>query len=102
MPAAPRTVRTIHGPEDVVTACRGIYSRRIEQFAVLLLNARHEVMRRVKISMGSLNASIVHPREVFRPAIWRQPRASFSSTIIPAAIPSRAKRISRSPNGSSK
>jgi DNA repair protein RadC len=44
-------------------------SRRFEEFHVLLLNARHEVQRRVMVSRGSLNASIVHPREVFRPAI---------------------------------
>jgi DNA repair protein RadC len=41
----------------------------VEEFCVLLLNARHEVQRRVMVSRGSLNASIVHPREVFRPAI---------------------------------
>ncbi len=69
MPRASRTVRTIRGPEDVAEACRGLRTRRVEQFAVLLLNARHEVMRRVTVSIGSLNASIVHPREVFRPAI---------------------------------
>lgn len=36
---------------------------------MLLLNARHEVMRRILCSRGTLNASLVHPREVFRPAI---------------------------------
>jgi DNA repair protein RadC len=35
-------------------------------------------MRRVLISRGSLNASIVHPREVFRPAIL----ASAASIIL--------------------
>ena len=36
---------------------------------VLLLNARHELQCRETVSIGSLNASIVHPREVFLPAI---------------------------------
>jgi DNA repair protein RadC len=40
-----------------------------EHFLVLLLNARHEVMGQETVSVGSLNASIVHPREVFRPAV---------------------------------
>ena len=53
----------------MVEACRSIGSRRWEEFHVLLLNARHEVLRRCLVSRGSLNASIVHPREVFRPAI---------------------------------
>ncbi len=61
-PPAPRTLRAIRGPEDVVEACRTIGSRRWEEFHVLLLNARHEVLRRCLISRGSLNASIVHPR----------------------------------------
>jgi DNA repair protein RadC len=62
----------------VFDACRGLASRRVEEFAVLLLNARHEVMRRVMISRGSLNASIVHPREVLRPAIV----ASAASIVL--------------------
>lgn len=65
----PRTLRAIHGPEDVYAACPGLVRRRVEEFHVLLLNARHELMRRVMVSRGSVNASIVHPREVFRPAI---------------------------------
>ncbi|HEY6110575.1 MAG TPA: DNA repair protein RadC [Gemmatimonadales bacterium] len=59
----------IRGPEDVVEACRTLARAQREVFAVLLLNARHEVIKRVPISVGSLNSSIVHPREVFRPAI---------------------------------
>ena len=42
---------------------------RREHFVVLLLNARHEMQRREVVSIGSLNACIVHPREVFLPAI---------------------------------
>lgn len=43
--------------------------RQRERFLVLCLNARNELLREVVISVGSLNASIVHPREVFRPAL---------------------------------
>ena len=66
---APSTLRAIRGPEDVYDVCPALRTRRVEEFCVLLLNARHEVQRRVMVSRGSLNASIVHPREVFRPAI---------------------------------
>jgi DNA repair protein RadC len=60
----------IRGPDDVVRLV-GTKLRKEdrEQFLVLLLNARHEVMGRETISVGSLNASIVHPREVFKPAV---------------------------------
>lgn len=39
-----------------------------EQFLVLCLNARNALLGYNVVSVGSLNASIVHPREVFKPA----------------------------------
>jgi len=59
----------IRGPEDVLPHVRDLPRARREHFVVLLLNARHELERRETVSIGSLNASIVHPREVFLPAI---------------------------------
>ncbi len=40
-------------------------SRPVEQFGVLLLDTRHRVIRTLVLSVGTLDASIVHPREVF-------------------------------------
>ncbi len=59
----------IRGPDDVLAQVRDLARARREHFVVLLLNARHELQCRETISIGSLNASIVHPREVFLPAI---------------------------------
>ena len=42
---------------------------RKEGFLVLLLDARNALIRGVTVSVGSLTASTVHPREVFKPAI---------------------------------
>lgn len=42
---------------------------RKEYFLVLLLDGKNRIVRRVRISEGSLNQSIVHPREVFAPAV---------------------------------
>lgn len=62
--------RPIRGPDDVVSVLgRKFRTEQKEHFLVLLLNARHEVMARETVSVGSLNASIVHPREVFWPAV---------------------------------
>ena len=44
-------------------------NRRVEQFGVLLLDTKHRVLRCTVLSVGTLDASIVHPREVFREAI---------------------------------
>jgi DNA repair protein RadC len=65
----PASSATIRGPEDVLVQVRDLSRARREHFVVLLLNARHELQCRETVSIGSLNASIVHPREVFLPAI---------------------------------
>ncbi len=65
----PSTTAPIRGPDDVLAQVRDLARARREHFVVLLLNARHEMQRREIVSIGSLNASIVHPREVFLPAI---------------------------------
>jgi DNA repair protein RadC len=40
-----------------------------EEFHIVLLNTQNEVLRRSQVTRGTLDASLVHPREVFRPAI---------------------------------
>ena len=65
-----KTPKEIHGPDDVVGLVgKKLRKEKRENFLVLLLNARHEVMSVETVSVGSLNASIVHPREVFRSAV---------------------------------
>jgi DNA repair protein RadC len=44
-------------------------NQRVEQFGVLLLDTKHRALRTSVISIGTLDASIVHPREVFREAV---------------------------------
>jgi DNA repair protein RadC len=43
-------------------------TRPVEQFGVLLLDTKNRVLRTTLLSVGTLDASIVHPREVFRAA----------------------------------
>jgi DNA repair protein RadC len=42
---------------------------RKEQFWAVLLDGKNRVLREERVSEGSLTASLVHPREVFAPAI---------------------------------
>ena len=46
-----------------------IKAERKEHFVGLYLNARHELIHKEIVSIGTVNASIVHPRDVFAPAI---------------------------------
>jgi len=48
---------------------RGMGSGQKEQLRGLYLNSRYRIIHDEVISVGSLTANIVHPREVFRPAI---------------------------------
>ncbi|HEX5475586.1 MAG TPA: DNA repair protein RadC [Vicinamibacterales bacterium] len=43
-------------------------ARPVEQFGVVLLDTKHRVLRTSILSVGTLDASLVHPREVFREA----------------------------------
>ncbi|CAN5884059.1 DNA repair protein RadC [soil metagenome] len=43
-------------------------SRPVEQFGVLSLDTRHRVVRASVLSVGTLDSSLVHPRDVFREA----------------------------------
>lgn len=49
----------------------------VESFQVLLLNTRRRLIRIDKISQGTLDTILVHPREVFKPAI-----AANASAIV--------------------
>ena len=60
----------MRGPEEIH---RHFHARlrdcEHELFIVIMLDSRHRMLRYEKISQGTLTASLVHPREVFRPAV---------------------------------
>lgn len=60
----------IRGPADVYQRC-GPPLRDLpqEEFRVLLLNTQHAVTREVAVTLGTLDTSVVHAREVFRAAV---------------------------------
>lgn len=60
----------IRGPRDVFELCApALRDLTQEEFRVLLLNTQHAVLREVVVTRGTLDGSLVHPREVFRAAI---------------------------------
>jgi DNA repair protein RadC len=57
-------------PEDIVALVKGrLKGKKKEHFLVLLLDTRNQLIKVSEISIGSLDTSIVHPREVFKEAI---------------------------------
>jgi DNA repair protein RadC len=59
----------INSARDAVAQLQELRTAKKEHFVVLYLNARNQVVHKEVISIGTLNASLVHPREVFKPAI---------------------------------
>jgi len=89
-PATDKPVIT--GPEDVAS----IYGPRLrdlnhERFYVLVLDNGGRITHEHLVSQGIANASIVHPREVFREAI----RRGASNMILLHNHPSEVKEASR-------
>ena len=41
----------------------------VEQFGIVMLDTKHRIIRIKVVSIGSLDATVVHPREVFREAV---------------------------------
>jgi len=62
-----------------------------EHFKVILLNIKNHVISVEDISIGSLNSSIVHPREVFKPAIRRSSAAMILVHNHPSGDPTPSR-----------
>jgi len=56
-------------PKDVWDQLKDIRDNKKEHFVIFFLDARNQEIKREIISVGSLNANLVHPREVFEPAV---------------------------------
>lgn len=72
-----------------VAFCKRHFHRLIsegvrEEFHIVTLDTRHRMIESHQISVGTLDASLVHPREVFRPAI----RDSASAILLAHNHPS--------------
>lgn len=75
----------IKKPEDVAGLVAGrLKGKKKEYFLAILLDTRSRLIKVAEISVGSLDASVVHPREVFKEAI----SASAASVIFAHNHPS--------------
>ena len=56
-------------PSDILSAVRHFVTRAQEYFIVISLNGAHEIIKSNIISIGILNRTLIHPREVFSDAL---------------------------------
>src|SRR6201981_3045615 len=60
---------TIDSPLAIANLCSAMRFLDREYLRVVLLNAKQHLIKACTISQGSVNESLAHPREVFKPAI---------------------------------
>jgi len=56
-------------PKEIWEELRDLRNHKKEHFVIFYLDSRNQEIKRETISIGSINANLVHPREVFEPAI---------------------------------
>lgn len=61
--------KTIRTAKDVFEYCQDMRNLPKEHLRGIYLNTHHRVIHDEVISIGTINSNIIHPREVFRPAI---------------------------------
>lgn len=63
---------TVKSPTDIIRLAHdvmGLHEAAEENFVIVCLNTKNKISGVHTVSIGSLNASIVHPREVFKAAM---------------------------------
>lgn len=61
--------KTINSPKDVFDRCQDFKGLAKEVFKVFLLDSNNAVISSEIVSIGTLNMSVIHPREIFKLAI---------------------------------
>ncbi len=90
LPAEERTI--IRCPEDVCSLLmEDLRNMDREYFLALLLNTKNQVLAKETISIGTLNASMVHPRELFKVAIRRSAAAVILVHNHPSGDPTPSR-----------
>lgn len=79
---------TIRSPEDGANfLMEEMRNLKQEHFVALYLDTKNQVIHRQTIFIGSLNSSIVHPREVFKEAIKRSAASVICAHNHPSGDP---------------
>lgn len=79
----------IRSPEDAAAyLMTDMASLNQEHFVALFLNVKNEVLHKQTVFIGSLNSSIVHPREIFREAVKRSAASIIVAHNHPSGNPS--------------
>lgn len=88
---AVRNGNTITTPNDIFMEIKHFASREQEQFIVIVLNGAHEILNIFTATIGLVNRSLIHPREVFSDPISRRATAVVLAHNHPSGVLSPSK-----------
>ena len=60
---------TLRSVDDLLSEVSDIRNKKKEHLLALYVNARNQLILKDVVSIGTVNSSLVHPREVFAPAL---------------------------------
>ena len=86
--------RETKSPEEAYNAIKAITNVQEEAqevFGILILNAKNKIVAVLEVSRGMLNSSLVHPREVFKPAVLHNAAAIICFHNHPSGDPNPSK-----------
>lgn len=64
-----KTIDTPDAAYKAITEIAKVQEEAQEVFGILILNTQNKIVAAHEVSRGTLNSSMVHPREVFKPAV---------------------------------
>jgi len=85
----------VHTITDIIAQCVEIRDKKKEYLLAFFLNARRQLISKEIISIGTLTASLAHPREIFAPAIGKAAAGIILSHNHPSGDPSPSEEDAR-------
>jgi DNA repair protein RadC len=61
----------IYSPLEIASKCKNFRKAKKEHFCVFFLDTQNRILGKETVSIGTLNTSLIHPRECFRTAILK-------------------------------
>ena len=86
--------RETKSPEEAYNAIKtitNVQEEAQEVFGILVLNIKNKIVAAHEVSRGTLNTSMVHPREVFKPAVLHNAAAIICFHNHPSGDPEPSK-----------
>ena len=83
----PRETKSPEEAYNAIKAITNVQEEAQEVFGILILNTKNKIVAVHEVSRGTLNASMIHPREVFKPAVLHNAAAIICFHNHPSGNP---------------